>query len=55
MQTSKLSRRVGALEKELGVRLLNPARASGGGDVLRQSRRERGADPTRSRAAVSCQ
>jgi hypothetical protein len=43
MQTSKLSRRVGALEKELGVRPLNPARASGGGDVLHQSSRERGA------------
>ena len=44
IQTSKLSRRVGALQKELCVRLLNRARASGGGDVPRQPSRERGAD-----------
>ena len=44
MHTSKLSRRVGALQKELVVRLLNRARASGGGDVPRQPGRERGAD-----------
>ena len=44
MQTSKLSRPVGALQRELVVRLLNRARASGGGDVPLQSSRERGAD-----------
>jgi len=44
MQTSKLSRPVGALQRELVVRLLNRARASRGGDVPLQSSRERGAD-----------
>ena len=44
MQTSKLSRRVSALVKELGVRLLNRPRMSGRGDTPRQSSRERGAD-----------